>query len=295
MRSRVLLGVYSFVLLLAKAAGATESVEGAPPPPNAEAQHEIDRTWLYADDARIPAPLTAIASSQLSYTSVGGSPTRTYSPYASFAGNTAQPGAMMSAGGELGLFSHVSLAASAQVGAFGESGGTNVGALAGLRVSVLPDAWKDTHLVLGAGYLREAWQAPIYNDGLNKWLPGSANGGNGAWLQGAFSANVRRVRLAATVHGEHVFVDGRDPIDLMVNLGVSYRVVGGFRAGVEYVGQDLEESVTAGSEKVPRHFVGPAASMQLLDNRLTLAAGPGLGLSSSSPQFVGRMSAAYGF
>ena len=60
----------------------------------------------------------------------------------------------------------------------------------------------------------------------------------------------------------------------MVQAGASYRVAGAFRAGVEYVGQDLEESFSAGAEGGARHFVGPIASMQLLDNRFTVVAGP---------------------
>ena len=40
----------------------------------------FDRTWLYLDDARIAAPLTAIGMSNVSYTSVGSSAARIYSP-----------------------------------------------------------------------------------------------------------------------------------------------------------------------------------------------------------------------
>jgi hypothetical protein len=65
------------------------------------AKKEIDRTWLYVDDARIAEPLTLIATSSLAFTSVGNSPSRIVDPlpgcvapcntYNSFAGNTATP------------------------------------------------------------------------------------------------------------------------------------------------------------------------------------------------------------
>ena len=40
-----------------------------------------------------------------------------------------------------------------------------------------------------------------------------------------------QARIATTFHGEHVFSEGRDPLDVMVDVGVSYRVVGGLRLG----------------------------------------------------------------
>ena len=53
---------------------------------------------------------------------------------------------------------------------------------------------------------------------------------------------------------------------------------GGFRAGLEWVGQDLEETFSPGAEGGARMFFGPIASLQLLRDRLTLVAGPSLGL-----------------
>ncbi len=279
-----------------------------------ESQRAIDRTWLYGDDARIPAPLTVIATSSLSYTSVGNSPTRISYPqpnvgdcvtaagaeqpcYKSFGGNTAQPGAMMLVGGEMGLVPRLSLQGNVMVGLGGESGvpSPNVGATASLRFQVLPDSYKDLHLVLSGGYVREAWGGPMYNDDSGKWLPGSPNGDNGMFFQAAMSGDVGNLRVGGTVHGEHIFANGRDPLDVMVGLGASYRLTGTFRAGVEYVGQDLEETFGDQAEGGPRHFLGPIASLQLLQNRLTLVAGPSIGLSRISPEFVARAGASLGF
>jgi hypothetical protein len=60
--------------------------------------HQIDRTWLYVDDARVSSPFVVVGISSASCTAAGASPTRIVSPYPNtynaFAGNTAQPGAM---------------------------------------------------------------------------------------------------------------------------------------------------------------------------------------------------------
>jgi hypothetical protein len=273
-----------------------------------DAKRAIDRTWLYVDDARIPAPLHLVVLSNVSYTNVG-SPTRLggVSTYNSLGMNTAQPGAMVGIGGEMGLFSHVSIMTTVQIG-FGGQGelgngpqgpiqvpSPNAGLIAGLRVQAFPSAWKHTHLVVSAGYLREAWQGPVYDDDTNMWKPGKPYGDSGAWAQVAFSQDIDRVRLAATMHVEHVFAEGRDPLDVMVQAGASCRVAGGFRLGAEYVGQDLEESINPGAEGGVRHFIGPTASLQVVRDRLSLVAGPSFGLSAHSPEVLGRAAASLGF
>ena len=88
---------------------------------------------------------------------------------------------------------------------------------------------------------------------------------------------------------------GRDPLDVMAELGASLRVVAAFRLGVEYVGQDLEEAFSPGAEGGARHFLGPIASVQLLHERLTIVGGPSVGLSRLSPDFVARVGASLGF
>jgi hypothetical protein len=285
---------------LASSAALADGPAPADVPANdATTTHAIDRTWLYADDARVAAPLTFVGMSSFSYTDVGSSPTAVASPYPNvyraFAANTAQPGAMASVGGELGLLPRVSLLALGQMALGGEGAGLNAGAIAGLRFSLFPSAWANAHLVASFGYLREAWTGPVFNDDTGTWLPGSAHGSDGAWGQAAIAGDIGRLRLATTFHGEHIFSPGRDAIDLMVQAGASYRLVGHFRAGVEYVGQDLEEVVSDAAEGGARHFIGPTASLQLLQDRLSIVAGPSVGLSAWSPAFVGRLAVAYGF
>jgi hypothetical protein len=268
--------------------------------------HVIDRTWLYADDGRVASPLTVVGTTSVSYTSVTNQPSRIVAPfdgcaapcnrYNAFAGNTADPGAVLGAGGEVGLLPRLSVMAVGQVGVGGlDNAGMTAGLVAGLRLQVLSSDRQNVHLVLSGGYLREAWQGPIYDAESREWSAGSPNGDNAAWLQAGFSVDVQRLRLATTLHGEHVFSDGRDPFDLMVQAGASYRLVGDFRAGVEYVGQDVEETFTSGAEGGSRHFVGPIASLQLLHDRLTVVAGPSVGLTARSPDFLGRAALSYGF
>jgi hypothetical protein len=259
------------------------------------------------DDARVAAPRVFVETTALSYTSVGNSPSRIVSPfpgcsapcnsYNSFAGNTATPGGTIGVGGEVGLVPRLSVMAIGQLGVGGSDNtpSPNAGLVAGLRFQVLPAEWRSAHLALSGGYLREAWQGPVYDDDTKTWSGGSPNGDNGAWIQAAFSGDIDRLRLATTVHGEHVFSTGRDPLDVMVEAGASWRVVGDFRAGVEYVGQDLEESFSPGAEGGARHFLGPVASLQLLSNRLTMVIGPAIGLTPRSPDFLGRFALSYGF
>ena len=79
------------------------------PTESSEGRHAIDRTWLYADDARIPAPMTVVATTSTSYTNVGSSPFRVDgvslpTKYSAFDSNTAQPGVMFAVGGSSGSF-----------------------------------------------------------------------------------------------------------------------------------------------------------------------------------------------
>jgi hypothetical protein len=294
----------------------------APPPdvPSSRedpARHEIDRTTLYGDDARVPLPMTVVVTSSVSYTNIGSDPTQVSSPYpnegagcftsagvpkacySTFAGNTAQPGGQLTVSGELGLLPRVSILGSVMAGAGGPAGvpSPDVGGIAAVRVRLFPLSWTHLHLVGSLGYVREAWNPPVYDDDKTPavWLPGTAGGVNGGYFQVALSGDVGRLRLGGTFHGQHTFAEGRDPLDVMVDLNATVRVIGELRFGAEYVGQDLEESFHPGAEGGARHFLGPVASLQLWRRRITVIAGPSLGLSALSPDFVARVAASVGF
>jgi hypothetical protein len=307
------------ILLLVGGVARAQSTEIPDRPDRAggEARYAIDRTSLYGDDARIAAPMTIVATTSFSYTNIGGDPTYVSSPYpkqpagcftqsgaaqpcySTFAGNTAQPGGETILTGELGLLPRLSVLGSVMVG-YGGTGGVpnpDVGGMAALRVQVLPGAWTHTHLVVSGGYIREAYNPPVYDDDKTPavWLPGQSVGINAGYVQVAMSGDIGRLRLGGTFHGQHTFADGRDPLDVMVDLGASYRLAGSFRAGLEYVGQDLEETFSPGAEGGPRHFLGPVASVQLWHDRITIVGGPSLGLSYISPDFVARVAASVSF
>src|ERR1700729_1734862 len=108
-------GVHGPLGPVARAVAFTTATARADEPPSPDepqasddaSRHRIDRTWLYADDALVAAPMTVVGTSSLSYTNVGSSISRVASPfpnvYNGFAANTAQPGGMISVGGEVGI------------------------------------------------------------------------------------------------------------------------------------------------------------------------------------------------
>ena len=313
----VLATLLALVFAPPSASASDEPQVDRPTTTDVPVSHEIDRTSLYGDDARVPLPMTVVATSSFSYTNVGSDPTQVSSPYpaagvgcysaagqarpcyASFAGNTAQPGGQMIFSGDLGLVTRLSLLGSFMtgLGGSGSAASPDVGGAVALRFQLLPQSWTRTHLVVSGGYIREAYNSPVYDDNKSPavWLPGTTGGTNAGYLQIAISGDIGRMRLGGTFHGQHMFADGRDPLDVMVDLGASVRVAGDFRLGAEYVGQDLEESFDPGAERGARHFLGPTASMQFWTRRITIIGGPAVGLSAASPDFVARVGASVGF
>jgi hypothetical protein len=251
-------------LVVCTAFGAARA-ESLSEQPSAPSSPEIPpRPWLYLDDPSVPAAMRAIVDSRATYTT-GPSPTRP------FGANLARPGGFLEMGGELGLVPHLSVAATVLGGGLS----LGVGALAGLRWAPFESAWKTTHAVVSGGWLHEL------------------EGDDGAWLRLAITQDIERLRFGATVHGEHIFAGGRDPVDVLVMAGASCALAGPLRAGVEYVAQDLEESLGDQAEGGPRHFIGPQMALELLDKRLSLAGGPAFGIGPRSPTLSGRLSLAY--
>jgi hypothetical protein len=228
----------------------------------------VDRSWLYNDPSRIAAPGRPVGLMRVTYG--GGSPTRPFS------GNLATVGALVEIGGEVGLVDRLSVVA---IGAQGENGAGSgqTGALLGLRWSVLPRALRRTQLVVSAGVLRE--------------LQGSA----GAWARASFGHDEGRARFAASLHGERLFSAGRDAIDVMVTAGTTVRVFKAVRAGVEYVGQDLEGAFAQEAEGGARHLVGPVVSAALFGQRMSATAGPALALGAGQSHLLGRAALTYQF
>jgi hypothetical protein len=226
--------------------------------------------WLFSDSTRVPSPGSAAVITRLTY-SASDSPTRP------FASNVGSPGTMAELGGELGLLPGLSLQAVGVQGTSFKTGATASGAIAGMRYSLLPAGW-NTQVVVSGGWLHE----------LNARS-------NGAWGRVQLGWERGALRTSVAVHGEHVFNTGRDGVDLMVTAGASLRMLEWLRAGVEYVGQDLEETFGDEAEGGARHMVGPTAALTLLQDKLSVVAGPAVAFAPEGRKLLGRMALSYAF
>lgn len=228
----------------------------------------VDRSWLYNDPARVATPGRTVGVLRVSYG--GGSPTR------AFNANVGSPGALLEVGGEIGLADRLSAVA---IGAQGQdaAGSAHTGALLGLRWSALSRSVRHTQLVVSGGFLREL------------------QGNNGTWGRVSLGQDVGLARLALAVHGEKMFAAGRDSLDVMVTAGATMRVSDTVRAGVEYVGQDLEGTLGVESEGGARHIVGPVVSAALWSQKVSLVGGPAVALGDAQPRVLARVGAACQF
>ena len=277
--TRILLVAVSPVLLLPFLVRADEPAaipevaqpvpNQAPPPP---AGVVGNGGWLFSDSPCVATTLQPVVISRFSY-SESASLTRP------FAANIGTPGAAVELGGELGLGAGFALQGTAIRGSsfLDDTGAT--GGMLGLRFSVLPRNVAHWQIVLNGGYLHEL------------------SGGNGAWgtLQAGFEAGILRTEVS--VHVEHIFQTGRDPVDIMVTAGAAFRVVSFMSLGVEYLGQDLEAAFDDNSdaEGGARHLLGPTLAFTFFDDRLSIVAGPAVGLGATGVRAVGRLAVSFGF
>ncbi|MBB3188316.1 hypothetical protein [Microbacter margulisiae] len=85
------------------------------------------------------------------------------------------------------------------------------------------------------------------------------------------------LKLSGNALFEHTFLKGRDPLDVIINLGAQYCVAGNLYAGLEAVGQDLEGFwETDEAEGGAKMLVGPSLSLAPKKSRLSfsLCGGP---------------------
>ena len=113
----------------------------------------------------------------------------------------------------------------------------------------------------------------------------------GGYARLAASYDIERLRIAGNLHAEHAFHQGRDPVDVLVLAGASYRVLDEFRVGIEYVGQDLEEAFDdqTQAEGGARNFVGPNVALDVVHDVVQLVAGAAVGVDRKSPPVVGSL------
>ena len=103
------------------------------------------------------------------------------------------------------------------------------------------------------------------------------------------------LRLAANLRADKAFAAGRDAIDAITMLGVSYRALPMLRVGAEYVAQDLEELFGDDAEGGARQALGPSAALDLAGGRYQLTAAAAFGLDARSPRALLRAALAVAF
>ncbi len=243
------------------------AAEEAPVAVDLAAEAPESRSWSFVDESTVPRLGEGFVQARGTHSRYATSPTRP------FASNLAAPGTMAELGFEAGLGGGFSIAATAAGSdAFAGAGNGSAGGVAGVRFA--PKLTIDgLRLACTASYLREL------------------TGAQGLFGRATATYDLGAWRFGGTGVLETVFATGRDEADVMMVLGVQREIFPRLRIGVEYVGQDLEGLVDdEEAEGGARHFMGATVSYALLDERLALIAGPSLGLSSGSPDVLGRAS-----
>lgn len=276
---RFTLGACAF--LLAPTALAQESVSADKIAAPKRESTDVSRPWLYNDDPTIAAPMGVVAAIGDTYSGNDKSTTRAFSSH------DTGPGGKANVSLQLGLVHMLALDVTGVLGGYGST--ISGGVMAGARFAPFDQAKHGFRLAIAAGYLLDLDQA------------------SGAYGRVTASYDVGRVRLAAMVHGEHVFRTGQDALDVFATAGVSVRLVPAFRLGVEYIVQDVEEafaSADPGDAPVPgmaeggvHQFVGLGGTFELLHHKLFINFGPALAFRPEIGQVapVGRALVSYSF
>ena len=270
------------IFLLAPSALAQESVSADKVDAPKKESTDVSRPWLYNDDPTIAAPMRVVAALGDTYSGNDRSVTR------AFASHDTGPGGKANVSLQLGLVRMLALDVTGVLGGYGST--ISGGVMAGARFAPFDQAKHGFRLAIAAGYLLDLDQA------------------SGAYARVTASYDVGRVRLAAMVHGEHVFRDESDALDLFATAGVSVRLVPAFRLGVEYIVQDIEEAFVSGGDSddapVPgkaeggvHQFVGLGGTFELLHHKLFINFGPALAFRPEIGQVapVGRALVSYTF
>jgi hypothetical protein len=228
--------------------------------------------WMFSESSRLPGQLQATMLSRFTYNGSG-------NPARPFASNLGSPGGMGEIGGEFGLTDWMAVQAIGVVGKDYVTNGGSTGAVAGLRIGLLPRDWKHVQMVLNGGWVHEL------------------SGGNGAYGRLQLGLEFGRFRGQTSAHFEHIFATGRDSVDVMLTAGMSMRVLNWLRLGVEYVGQDLEgEFDPEEAEGGPRHLIGPTVALTFAGERLSIVGGPAFQIGGLNPGTVmARAAISYAF
>lgn len=233
---------------------------------------QSDRPFLFAGDTRTPRTMEALASYRVTWGAAGNGALR---PIGAAALGSA--GFLHEMGGELGLNDRLSLRLYGLVSdpsGLGLASGTVGGELRGRLWSTDDDRHQ---LTVAVGALRE--------------LSGAVA------LQARVIATLRfgRLRLVGDLALERSTRRAADALDVLVVTGASYALRPWLRAGVEYVGQDLEALWEPEEIEGARHMAGPVLALVSERYGLQLVAGPAFGLSATSPGLIVRAGVQYAF
>jgi hypothetical protein len=213
-------------------------------------QRTVEQPFAYIVDPHGPAPKQLLLGYALAFSSSAGA-------VRPVPGNFDQEAVVHALSLAVGVAPRLSIYGDAMIAE--PIGHSDVGAVAvqaGVRVLLTPPRWERLRLVVQAGMLREF--------GADYGVVGEVTG----------SYDIGRVRLAATMHAEHIFASGRDPIDLYSVVGASVRVLSVLRVGAEYVAEDIEEAGTDDdAERGVRHYLGPNMALALYHRRVLVTTG----------------------
>jgi hypothetical protein len=237
-------------LVTAGMGAPARALEDQPAPTGGDELPRYEQPFLYMTDTHGLKPKQILAGYALAFSSSPGA-------IRPVPGHFDQEGVVHALALEIGLLPRLTLYGSTLIAQpIGESDVGNVAVQAGARVSLTNPRARRVRVVLQAGVLREF--------GADVGVIGEVTG---SW-------DIGRVRLAAALHGEHVFAPGRDPIDLYAVAGVSVRVASIVRVGAEYIAEDLEAAFDDDeAERGARHYLGPDVALSLFRDRLLVTAG----------------------
>ena len=241
----------------------------------ASASAQTDRPFLFAHDTRTPGTLETLATYRVTWGAAGNGALRPIGAAA-----LGQAGFLHEVGGEIGLNARLSLrmygviSDPSAVGLAGAVSGTVGGEVRGRLWNT---ADQRHQLTVAVGALRE--------------------------LSGALAFQARvigtmrfgHLRLVGDLLVERSTRRAADGLDVVIVTGASYAIRPWLRAGVEYVGQDLEALWDSAEIEGARHMAGPVLALVSERHGLQMVAGPAFGLSATSPGLIVRAGVQYAF
>jgi hypothetical protein len=230
----------------------------------------VEQPFLYMTDTHLPAPKHLLGGYALAFSSSAGA-------IRPVPGHFDSEGLVHAVSLEGGILPRLTLYGTTMMAqAIGHTDVGSVAVQAGARVMLTSPNAEHLRVMAQAAFLREFGGA--------MGIVGEVTG----------SYDLGRVRMAASLHAEHLFAPGRDPLDLYAVAGVSVRVARILRIGGEYVVQDLEAADGDDAELGTRHYLGPDVALSLYRNHVLVTAGSAIQVARA-PGVLARAAVSYVF